>query len=169
MATSNDLRNHKSARLFENILPILLGLVCVILFFLFPASNYRAVIWTFAITIVIFLARILRAVHEGLHVIAALWLHVPGSQISAKGRFTWTGCTPKNVWVKVTLLPLLLPFLAIVLIAPNNFHSAMLSSMIFLSGSARDIAYVILACRLPGKFVSNTERGLFVLDECQGG
>ncbi len=109
-------------------------------------------------------ALVVKAIHEGLHVIVAYWLGVPREQIGAKGNQAFTGKVSKSTWVKFTLAPLLFPLFVFILLLLVDWRLAIEASLIIALGSANDLAFLMVALQQPGKFVEDTEAGIFVLE-----
>lgn len=122
-----------------------------------------------AITTAVFLLllhrfRIIRAIHEGLHAIAAHWFGVPSALISATNTFVFVSVTDKTTWYKITLYPLLFPFALFLLFLPWNWKIGLLLSSIIATGSSQDLANLVMVSRAKGNWVSDTAEGLFVFE-----
>ncbi|WP_322807480.1 hypothetical protein [Thermanaerothrix sp.] len=109
----------------------------------------------------------IRAIHEGLHAIAAHWLGVPSEQIAAKEIYVFTGKIEKRVWMQVSLFPLLLPLVLFIffMVFAKDFWISLGSVLGFVSISSQDLAYVILALNPRVRYVLDDESGLYLLED----
>jgi hypothetical protein len=108
-----------------------------------------------------------RAIHEGLHAIAAHWFGVPSEQIAAKEIYVFTGKIEKRVWMQISLFPLLLPLVLFVffLVFIKDFWISLGAVLGFASLSSQDLAYVILALNPRIRYVLDDESGLYLLED----
>ncbi len=104
----------------------------------------------------------MRAIHEGLHAIAAHWFGAKG--ISAKGLNVFVRVSSKRAWIINVLFPLILPLSLYFLVLPFNWRSALTLALLLSLGSIKDLASLVLVLAEKGRFVSDTAEGLFVLD-----
>jgi len=104
----------------------------------------------------------MRAVHEGLHAIAAHWFGAEG--ISAKGTHVFVRCSAKKSWVANALFPLILPLSLYFLLAVFNWRCALTLALLLSTGSNKDLASLTIVLSEKGRFVSDTAEGLFVYD-----
>jgi len=103
-----------------------------------------------------------RILHEGLHVIAALWLDIPGKDLRAKGVHVYIRRAPKREWILVTLCPIILPVFALLILGPFDMNWAFVYFFAIMVGSSKDLASVLFVLLEPGQFVQNTSNGLSV-------
>lgn len=104
----------------------------------------------------------MRAIHEGLHTIAAHWFEADG--ISAKGTNVFVRFSSKRAWILNVLFPLILPLSLYFLILPFNWRSALTLALLLSFGSIKDLASLVLVLAEKGCFVSDTAEGLFVFE-----
>lgn len=136
--------------------------------FIDPAHRNFLFFWRFLITLalfgLLFHFRVFRAVHEGLHAIAAHWSAVPPSFITARDTYVFVKITDKKSWYKITLYPLLFPIAVFLLFIPWNWEIGLYLACILAAGSCQDLANLVMVSRTPGNWVSDTAEGLFVYD-----
>lgn len=104
----------------------------------------------------------MRAIHEGLHAIAAHWFGAEG--ISAKGLNVFVHTSSKKAWTINVLFPLILPLSLYFLILPFNWRIALTLTLLLSFGSIKDLASLTIVLAERGNFVSDTAEGLFVLE-----
>ncbi len=140
----------------------------MVLLFTNPNAFNLFCLWKWLITLVFFVLllclRVIRAIHEGLHAIAAQWFGVPSSFISAKDTFVFVTITDKKTWYKITLYPLLFPFAVFLLFLPWNWKVGLFLSCVLATGSSKDLANLVMVSRAKGQWVSDTADGLFVYE-----
>ncbi len=124
--------------------------------------------WQGLIALVLFVLlyclKVFRAIHEGLHAIAAHWFGVPSTLISARDTFVFVAVTDKKTWYKITLYPLGFPLALFLLFLPWNWKVGLLLSGILSTGSSQDLANLVMVSRAKGNWVSDTAEGLFVYE-----
>lgn len=104
----------------------------------------------------------MRAVHEGLHAIAAHWFGAEG--ISARDTNVFVRFSSKRAWILNVLFPFILPLSLYFLILPFNWRIALTITLLLSSGSIKDLASLTLVLAERGNFVSDTAEGLFVFE-----
>ncbi len=166
-SSDNDIRKRRGVLAFKCASWLVLGFVAFAMVYLaFTSGVLQKDVITLAFLLILSILPIsvTTMIHEGLHVIAAHWLDVPREQIGAKGNQAFTGKVPKSIWVKVTLAPLLFPLFVFVLLAALEWRLAIVVAIVIAIGSVNDLAYLTIALQQPGKFVSDTEAGIYVMD-----
>lgn len=162
---SLDIRKRRDVFALEAVFWILLFSVIVIVLLGHVDLDLRRVATLVILSIFLLPpANVVLPLHEGLHVILAHWLGVPGKQIGARGTRAYTGKVSKPIWVKITLAPLLLPLFVFGLLVPLDWHLAIAAAALCTLGSVNDLAYLTVVLRHPGRYVSNTETGIYVLE-----
>lgn len=107
--------------------------------------------------------RLTRVLHEGAHLVAAHWYLKRSERIRAKGIHVYVDYTPKDIWLRITLFPLVLPLSFFCGLAVLNLHFAAFVSTLMLVWSSKDFANIVMVFRSPGNLVRDIEEGLFVL------
>lgn len=104
----------------------------------------------------------MRAIHEGLHAIAAHWFGAEG--ISAKGPNVFVRISSKRAWTINVVFPLILPLSLYFLVLPFNWRIALTLTLLLSFGSIKDLASLTVVLAERGIFVSDTTEGLFVFE-----
>jgi len=133
-------------------------------FLVLPILHDLSKWWRLFIFGAIFAAAI--PLHEGLHLYAAHLLRIPTKQISGRFKAVHIGVVRKPTWVKFTLTPLWLPIFILFTALPFDLPSAVGLGLAVTSASSKDLACLARALRLPERFVSDTEEGIFALGQC---
>jgi len=153
------LRNHSTNRVFEFLIamagfPLMLWKICV-------DGDYRVSLLA-CVFMLLWATGILRAIHEGLHLIAAYWHGVDARSIRANRNNVYIDDVAKRDWICIALYPLCLPLLASSLISPFDIVASFAVFLLLLSTCVSDVIGVIAVLRSSGSRVTDNESGLFV-------
>lgn len=114
------------------------------------------------IFMLLWVAGIFRAIHEGLHLIAAYLHGVDARSIRANRNNVYIDDVAKNIWIRIALYPLYLPLLVSSVILPFDVVASFAVFLLLLSTCVSDVTGVIAVLRSSGSRVTDNERGLFV-------
>ncbi len=154
-----NLRNHSTNRALEFFVammgfPVMFWGICV-------GGDYRISL-LMCIFILVWVTGTFRAIHEGLHLIAAYWHGVDARSIRADRNNVYIDDVAKNIWIRVALYPLCLPLLVSSVILPFDVVASFAVFLLLLSTCVSDITGVIAVLKTNGFRVTDNESGLFL-------